>query len=117
MTGTTKLLIALGASGLLGLSFAPVFRSGLRARLNFWEWLGRHLILTEPPTYVPRELAIPPEEELPAVVAVYVPTYYVKQVMLRHELRDEDRARKMIVECGIKALLPEAVAEAEELLV
>lgn len=36
-------------------SFLPAFRSGLRDRLNFWQWVYEHTIWGHPILYVPEE--------------------------------------------------------------
>lgn len=36
-------------------SFLPVFRSGLREDLNFWQWWQEHTIYGHPVEYIPEE--------------------------------------------------------------
>lgn len=99
MQGYTKALIGVW---LLAFSLAPIYRSGLTERINFWHWLLNHTIFClEPATYVPRELVLKPHETY-----VLVPRSAVQDVMQRHGV-DEDEACRLIVEQGIKALLPE----------
>lgn len=39
----------------LVVSFLPIFRSGLRDRLNFWQWVWEHTIWGHPVEYIPEE--------------------------------------------------------------
>ena len=36
-------------------SLLPVFRSGLRDELNFWQWVKEHTVWGHPVTYIPEE--------------------------------------------------------------
>ncbi len=42
---------------ILGLvaSFLPVFRCGLRTKLNFWQWTKEHTVYGSPVEYIPEE--------------------------------------------------------------
>jgi hypothetical protein len=41
--------------GLVFLSFLPVWRSGLKTNLNFWQFIGNHTIFGDPVEFIPRE--------------------------------------------------------------
>jgi len=47
---TVAVIIGLGLLGLI-----PVWRSGLRENLNFYQFIGAHTIWGPEPTYVPEE--------------------------------------------------------------
>lgn len=56
MKPETKVILAVG--GVLGVaSLLPVFKSGIRRDMNFWQWLWGHTIWGPPALYVPRELS------------------------------------------------------------
>jgi hypothetical protein len=40
---------------ILGLTFLPVFKSGGKLGLNFWQWIYNHMIFSGKPEYVPEE--------------------------------------------------------------
>ena len=40
---------------LLGASFLPVWRCGLRGNLNFWSWIYYHTTFAPEPQYIPEE--------------------------------------------------------------
>lgn len=40
---------------ILGCSFLPVFKSGGKLGLNFWQWIYNHMIFSGEPEYVPEE--------------------------------------------------------------
>lgn len=50
LTTTQKVLITLTIA-----STIPVFRSGARSHLTFWEWVWNHTIFGPPIEYLPEE--------------------------------------------------------------
>lgn len=52
--GQKTFLVVLGAA-----SLAPIWRSGLREDMNFWEWIINHTIFGPPSEYVPEQYYLP----------------------------------------------------------
>jgi hypothetical protein len=52
--------VKIGLLVIIGLTFIPVWRSGLRENMNLWEWILNHSRLT-PNTleYIPESLYLP----------------------------------------------------------
>ena len=44
-------------------SFLPVWRSGLRENMNFWQWIINHTVFGPPSEYVPEEYYHPDQVE------------------------------------------------------
>lgn len=56
MTERGKLVISKDVAVLALLaSFLPVWRSGLREDMNFWQWTYAHTIWSPKPQYIPEE--------------------------------------------------------------
>lgn len=81
MTKNTKIALAIGLGGLLIFSFIPIWSSGLRKGLNFWQFALAHTILDRKPVqYIPQELYSQPltREELDKLIALFEAEEIVK---------------------------------------
>jgi uncharacterized membrane protein len=54
---TNNQKIILTVAGLA--SLLPIWRSGLREHMNFWEWIINHTIWGPPSEYIPEEYYLP----------------------------------------------------------